>query len=282
RQPRVDGDQDGARTGHAEVRIEQRRHVRGEEGDAVAALDPVHLERAGEPPRPLTELRPGQPRLAVDDRRAVGKGDRAALQERDRGQAGQMDGQSGGTVRRMAAPETGFSAVRLREEGPAAWITLDRPEKRNALSLELMQELIGALGAAGESKARAIVIEVAGPAFSAGHDLGEMIGREPGFYQELFDVCTVMMDTIHRIRQPVIAKVHGIATAAGCQLVAACDLAVAAEGTRFATPGVKFGLFCSTPMVPLTRAVGRKRALELLLTGQPIDAATALEWGLVN
>ena len=145
-----------------------------------------------------------------------------------------------------------------------------------------MQEVIQALRLAGESEARAIVIEGAGPAFSAGHDLGEMIDREPGFYQELFEVCTVMMETIHSLPQPVIAKVHGIATAAGCQLVAACDLAVAAEGTRFATPGVKIGLFCSTPMVPVSRAVGRKRALELLLTGEPIDAATALEWGLVN
>jgi enoyl-CoA hydratase/carnithine racemase len=182
----------------------------------------------------------------------------------------------------MAVRETGFRDVRLREDGPAVTITLDRPEKRNALSLELMQEVIQALRLAGESEARAIVIEGAGPAFSAGHDLGEMIDREPTFYQELFEVCTVMMETIHQLRQPVIAKVHGIATAAGCQLVAACDLAVAAEGTRFATPGVKIGLFCSTPMVPVSRAVGRKRALELLLTGEPIDAATALEWGLVN
>jgi enoyl-CoA hydratase/carnithine racemase len=128
----------------------------------------------------------------------------------------------------------------------------------------------------------AIAIEGAGPAFSAGHDLGEMVGRDAAFYEQLFEVCTVMMETIHRVPQPVIAKVHGIATAAGCQLVAACDLAVAAEGTRFATPGVKIGLFCSTPMVPVSRAVGRKRALELLLTGEPIDAETACEWGLVN
>src|SRR5947209_299230 len=117
---------------------------------------------------------------------------------------------------------------------------------------------------------------------SAGHDLSEMIGRQREFLADLFDRCSVMMETLHEIPQPVIAKVHGIATAAGCQLVAACDLAVAAEGTRFATPGVKIGLFCSTPMVPVSRAVGRKRALELLLTGEPIDAATALEWGLVN
>ena len=129
---------------------------------------------------------------------------------------------------------------------------------------------------------RAIVLEAAGPAFSAGHDLSEMVGRDVAFFQRLFDVCTELMETIHRLPQPVIAKVHGIATAAGCQLVAACDLAVAADSARFATPGVKIGLFCSTPMVPLSRAIGRKRALEMLLTGEPIDAATALDWGLVN
>ena len=166
---------------------------------------------------------------------------------------------------------------------PAARITLNRPEKRNALSLALMEELISALEEVGAApEVRAIVIEGAGPAFSAGHDLGEMVGRDAEFYDRLFDVCTVLMETIHRVPQPVIAKVHGIATAAGCQLVAACDLAVAAEATRFATPGVKIGLFCSTPMVPLSRAVGRKRALELLLTGEPIDAAEARDWGLVN
>jgi enoyl-CoA hydratase/carnithine racemase len=166
---------------------------------------------------------------------------------------------------------------------PAATITLNRPEKRNALSLALMEELISAFEEASADPAvRAIVLEGAGPAFSAGHDLGEMVGRDTAFYEQLFDVCTVMMETIHRLPQPVIAKVHGIATAAGCQLVAACDLAVAAEGTRFATPGVKIGLFCSTPMVPVSRAVGRKRALELLLTGEPIDAETARDWGLVN
>ena len=171
----------------------------------------------------------------------------------------------------------------VRVDPPSARITLNRPEKRNALSLALMEELIAALEEVGTDPAvRAIVIEGAGPVFSAGHDLGEMVGRDASFYEQLFDVCTVMMETIHRLPQPVIAKVHGIATAAGCQLVAACDLAVAAEGTRFATPGVKIGLFCSTPMVPVSRAVGRKRALELLLTGEPIDAQTALEWGLIN
>jgi enoyl-CoA hydratase/carnithine racemase len=171
----------------------------------------------------------------------------------------------------------------LVERGETARITLNRPEKRNALSLELMEELIRALESAGaDNETRTIVIEGAGPAFSAGHDLSEMVGRDPGFYQRLFDVCTVLMETIHRVPQPVIAKVHGVATAAGCQLVAACDLAVAADTARFATPGVKIGLFCSTPMVPLSRAVGRKRALEMLLTGEMVDAARALEWGLVN
>jgi enoyl-CoA hydratase/carnithine racemase len=164
-----------------------------------------------------------------------------------------------------------------------ARVTLDRPEKRNALSLELMDELTGVLQTLGaRPDARAIVVEGAGVAFSAGHDLSEMVGRDLPFYQRLFDSCTELMETIHRVPQPVIAKVHGIATAAGCQLVAACDLAVAADDARFATPGVTIGLFCSTPMVPLSRAIGRKRALEMLLTGTPISAATALEWGLVN
>jgi enoyl-CoA hydratase/carnithine racemase len=176
-----------------------------------------------------------------------------------------------------------YQNVLVRQDGAAARLTLNRPDKRNALSLELMTEVIAALNSVSADPAtRVIVIEGAGPAFSAGHDLSEMVGREPDFYRELFEACTVMMETIHAVPQPVIAKVHGIATAAGCQLVAACDLAVAAEGTRFATPGVKIGLFCSTPMVPVSRAVGRKRAMELLLTGEPIDAATALDWGLIN
>jgi enoyl-CoA hydratase/carnithine racemase len=183
----------------------------------------------------------------------------------------------------VAAITTEFETILLSEEGVAARITLNRPDKRNALSLELMQELIAALEAVGaNADVRAVVIDAAGVAFSAGHDLGEMVGRDLPFYQELFDVCTELMETIHRVPQPVIAKVHGIATAAGCQLVAACDLAVATEDARFATPGVKIGLFCSTPMVPLSRAIGRKRALEMLLTGELVDAAKALEWGLVN
>jgi enoyl-CoA hydratase/carnithine racemase len=179
--------------------------------------------------------------------------------------------------------DTEYRSLLVTVDELAARITLNRPEKRNALSLELMEELIGALReVSAQAATRTIVIEGAGPAFSAGHDLSEMIGRDEAFYRELFGVCTVMMETIHELPQPVIAKVHGIATAAGCQLVAACDLAVAADGTRFATPGVKIGLFCSTPMVPVSRAVGRKRAMQLLLTGEPIDAATALDWGLVN
>ena len=183
----------------------------------------------------------------------------------------------------MATTVTSFEHLLVDGEPPAARITLNRPEKRNALSLDLMEELIEALGLLGGSAGvRVIVIEGAGPAFSAGHDLSEMVGQELGFYQRLFDICTVMMETIHRVPQPVIAKVHGVATAAGCQLVAACDLAVASEDARFATPGVRIGLFCSTPMVPVSRAVGRKRALEMLLTGDPIDARTAADWGLVN
>jgi enoyl-CoA hydratase/carnithine racemase len=183
----------------------------------------------------------------------------------------------------MAATSAALQTVLVAREGVVARITLNRPDKRNALSLELMEELIVALDRIGaDGDVRAVVIEGAGVAFSAGHDLSEMVGRDLPFYQRLFDVCTELMEKIHRLPQPVIAKVHGIATAAGCQLVAACDLAVAADDARFATPGVKIGLFCSTPMVPLSRAIGRKRALEMLLTGELVDASTALEWGLVN
>jgi enoyl-CoA hydratase/carnithine racemase len=185
----------------------------------------------------------------------------------------------------MSALETttDTATVLVRQDGPAARITLNRPAQRNALSLELMHELTATLDRLGEDRSvRVIVIEGAGPAFCAGHDLSEMVGQDLAFYQRVFDVCTEMMAAVHRVPQPVIARVHGIATAAGCQLVATCDLAVASEEARFATPGVKIGLFCSTPMVPLSRAIGRKRALEMLLTGTPIDAATAVEWGLVN
>ncbi len=174
-----------------------------------------------------------------------------------------------------------MSDVSITSDGPVTTITLNRPDRRNALSLEFMNELIDALNGLGRST-EVVVIAGNGPAFSAGHDLGELVGGEAQFFTELFDVCTALMETIHRIPQPVIARVHGIATAAGCQMVASCDLAVAADSAKFATPGVKIGLFCSTPMVPISRAVGRKRAMEMLLTGEPIDAATAVDWGLIN
>ncbi len=176
-----------------------------------------------------------------------------------------------------------YENLLIGRDGVTATITLNRPDKRNALSLALMGEMVDALDElAGDRDVQAIVVEGSGPAFSAGHDLGELVGREVDFYEEVFDLCTRMMERIHRVPQPVIAKVNGIATAAGCQLVASCDLAVATESSRFATPGVRIGLFCSTPMVPISRAIGRKRAMQMLLTGDPIDARTAADWGLVN
>ncbi len=162
-------------------------------------------------------------------------------------------------------------------------LTMNRPERRNALSLELMLELTAALRAAGASREnRAVILRGEGPAFSAGHDLREMLGRDVEAYREIFDTCVDLMETIQRIPQPVIAEVAAVATAAGCQLVATCDLAIASSEATFATPGVRIGLFCTTPMVALTRAIGRKRAMEMLLTGAAIDAATAAQWGLVN
>lgn len=177
-----------------------------------------------------------------------------------------------------------YEHVQLKAGEPIARLTLDRPERRNALSLALMREVIDALGAvARDDTVRVLVIDGNGPVFSAGHDLSEMVAtREAAFFDELFAVCVEMMEAVHATPQPVIAKVHGVATAAGCQLVAACDLAVATDDARFATPGVNIGLFCSTPMVPISRAIGRKRALEMLLTGEMIDARTAADWGLVN
>ena len=168
-------------------------------------------------------------------------------------------------------------------DGPAAVITLNRPERRNALSLDLMLELIRCLEEiAGDPAIGAVILAAAGKAFCAGHDLSEMTGRTQEEYRHLFAVCTRLMQTLQSIPQPVIAQVQGVATAAGCQLVAACDLAMASEEASFATPGVKIGLFCTTPMVELSRAIGRKRAMEMLLTGRPVDAATAGAWGLVN
>ncbi len=173
--------------------------------------------------------------------------------------------------------------VGSRREGSTAIVVLDNPSGRNALGLSTMQALVDLLTEIGrDSATRAIVLEARGPAFSAGHDLKEMVGRDAEFYDRLFEVCTELMLTVHRVPQPVIAKVDGVATAAGCQLVASCDLVVASDRSTFATPGVKIGLFCSTPMVPLSRAVGRKRAMEMLLTGTPISAVTAAAWGLVN
>ena len=168
-------------------------------------------------------------------------------------------------------------------EGPLAIVTLNRPNRRNALSLELMLELIDCLAHIGvDSSLRAVILAAAGKVFCSGHDLGQMVGRDINEYRRIFDVCTELMTKVQSIPQPVIAQVQGIATAAGCQLVATCDLAVASDQASFATPGVKIGLFCTTPMVALSRAVGRKRALQMLLTGELIDAATAAEWGLIN
>jgi enoyl-CoA hydratase/carnithine racemase len=164
-----------------------------------------------------------------------------------------------------------------------ATLTLDRPDKRNALSLELMERLDCALDDIGRRTDVAVVILAAsGSVFSAGHDLSELVDRAITDYQRIFDRCVAMMSTIQRIPQPVIAMVRGVATAAGCQLVATCDLAFADEGASFGTPGVRIGLFCSTPMVAVSRAIGRKRALQLLLTGERIDARTAADWGLIN
>jgi enoyl-CoA hydratase/carnithine racemase len=171
--------------------------------------------------------------------------------------------------------------VRLDVDGPIATVTLARAEKRNALSLDLMRSVIETLGKV-PSDTGVAVMAAEGKVFSAGHDMSEMIDRPDNYYGDLFRTCTQMMKAIRELRQPVIAKVQGTATAAGCQLVASCDLAIAADTAWFATPGVKIGLFCHTPMVPVSRAVGHKRAMQMLLTGEPIDAATAVDWGLIN
>lgn len=169
------------------------------------------------------------------------------------------------------------------DQGGIAVVTMQRSEKRNALSLEMMRALQSAFESVeAEGHAYAVILRGEGPAFSAGHDLSELHCRDEAAYREIFDACVSLMETIQRIPQPVIAQVATIATAAGCQLVATCDLAIAAETARFATPGVRIGLFCTTPMVALSRAIGRKRAMEMLLTGDFVDAATAAEWGLVN
>ncbi|HHW76365.1 MAG TPA: enoyl-CoA hydratase [Xanthomonadaceae bacterium] len=174
--------------------------------------------------------------------------------------------------------------VLRRDEAGVATLTLNRPRQYNALSQAMLAALQTALDAvAADNTVRVVVIAGSGPAFCAGHDLKEMRAHtDPAFHRALFAQCGRVMLTINRLPQPVIARVHGIATAAGCQLVAACDLAVAAENARFATSGINVGLFCSTPGVALSRNLGRKQALELLLTGEFIDAPTALRQGLVN
>lgn len=171
-----------------------------------------------------------------------------------------------------------------RDESGVTRLALNRPAARNALSMALMEALLAELDRIAEDAAvRVVVIEGRGPAFCAGHDLKELRGRnDRAFYEEVFARCSAMMQRIVHLPQPVVARVHGIATAAGCQLVASCDLAVAAETARFATPGVNIGLFCSTPMVALSRNLGRKQAMEMLLLGEMIDAQTALRFGLVN
>ena len=173
--------------------------------------------------------------------------------------------------------------VTRRDEGGVAYLTLNRPGARNALSVPLMSALEAALAAAGGDPAvRVVVLGGAGPAFCAGHDLKEVRGADEAALRALFAQCSRVMQAIVGLRQPVIARVHGVATAAGCQLVATCDLAVAGRSARFATPGVNIGLFCSTPMVALSRAVGRKAAMEMLLTGEMVEAEEARRLGLVN
>jgi enoyl-CoA hydratase/carnithine racemase len=174
------------------------------------------------------------------------------------------------------------ATVLVERSGDIVTITLDRPEKRNALAVDVMVELTDALRCSGDTDALGVVVAARGPVFSAGHNFGDMAGASLVETQQLFDLCTELMHTVQSLPQPVCARVHALATAAGCQLVASCDLAVAAESAAFAIPGGKGGLFCHTPLVAVARNVGRKRALEMAFTGDPIDAATAADWGLVN
>jgi len=188
---------------------------------------------------------------------------------------------------RAAAPP---SPVLQRELlGPIAVLTLNRPEARNSLSEALISELHAALaGIHDDGNVRAVVIAANGPAFSAGHDMKELTARRAdadrgrAYFAHIMNACSAMMQAIVQLPKPVVAAVQGVATAAGCQLVANCDLAIASEAATFATPGVDIGLFCSTPMVALSRNVPRKQAMEMLLTGEPISAATARDIGLVN
>ena len=175
-----------------------------------------------------------------------------------------------------------YEHILVARAGAITTVTLNRPDKRNALGLNVMLELTRALREVARSDARGVILAATGPVFSAGHNFGDMAGATLAQARELFAVCTEMMDAIQAMPQPVIAKVHALATAAGCQLVASCDLALAADTATFAIPGGKAGLFCHTPLVALARNVGRKRALEMALTGDAIDAATAAQWGLIN
>jgi enoyl-CoA hydratase/carnithine racemase len=172
--------------------------------------------------------------------------------------------------------------VVIRREGDFATITMNRPQRRNALSLEMLRSLLAAFEQVGASDARGVVLAGTGPVFSAGHDFADVVGADYAAVRTLLRTCTQLMRLMQQIPQPVVARVHGLATAAGCQLVATADLAVAAESAGFAAPGGKGGWFCHTPMVPIARSIGRKRAFELALSGEVIDARTAAEWGLVN
>jgi enoyl-CoA hydratase/carnithine racemase len=175
-----------------------------------------------------------------------------------------------------------YEMIEMHYDGDFATIVMNNPQRRNALSLKHMSELTNAFRQVGESNALGIILAANGPAFSAGHDFADAVGQDLVAMRKLLRVCTTLMDTIQEIPQPVLARVHAIATAAGCQLVATCDLAVASTDAAFATPGGKGGWFCTTPMVALSRNIGRKRALEMLLTGDMIDAQTAADWGLIN
>jgi len=175
-----------------------------------------------------------------------------------------------------------YELIKLEYEADFATITMNYPQRRNALSLKHMLELTSAFREVGESNALGVILAANGPAFSAGHDFADVVDRDLVTVRKLLRVCTTLMDTIQEIPQPVLARVHALATAAGCQLVATCDLAVASTEAGFATPGGKGGWFCTTPMIAVSRNIGRKRALEMLLTGDVIDAQTAADWGLVN
>ncbi|MBB4688831.1 enoyl-CoA hydratase-related protein [Amycolatopsis jiangsuensis] len=175
-----------------------------------------------------------------------------------------------------------YEHLLVKRDGDTITVTMNRAARRNSLSAEHLAELLAAFREAGESDATGIVLAGAGPVFSAGHDFGDVAARDLMGVRELLTLCTELMRTMQSVPQVVLARVHGLATAAGCQLVASCDLAVAAESAGFALPGGKGGWFCHTPAVPVARAIGRKRLMELALTGDVVDAATALDWGLVN